>query len=111
MGKHIIPQRRGKGGLVYRSPSHRHVAPAQHLKPGKYEVKDIIHAPGRNSPLLVVAGENGKGFQIGFSGAFVGQSIEVGPSRAPSPGYTTALGKIPDGSIVHNIESKPGDGG
>lgn len=111
MGKHIIPQRRGKGSLMYRSPSHRHVAELQHLRPGKYEVKDIIHAPGRNAPLLVVAGTGGKGYQIGFSGAYVGQSIEVGPSVHSSTGHTLSLGKIPDGASVYNIESKPGDGG
>ncbi|EQD40576.1 50S ribosomal protein L2P, partial [mine drainage metagenome] len=49
MGKRIIPQRRGKGGLVYQSPSHRHVAKPIHLAEGKYSVKEIIHAPGRNA--------------------------------------------------------------
>lgn len=111
MGKHIIPQRRGKGSLVYRSPSHRHVGPAGHLRQGNYQVKDIIHAPGRNAPLLIVSGTGGKGYQIGFSGAYVGQTIDVGPAVKSAPGHTTSLGKIPDGTTVYNIESKPGDGG
>ncbi|GGM71969.1 50S ribosomal protein L2 [Thermogymnomonas acidicola] len=111
MGKHIVAQRRGRGGLVYRSPSHRHVAPIRHPSPGEYTVKDIIHAPGRNAPLLVLEDGTGKHqFQIAFNGAYVGQKLSVG-SGSPAPGCTLPLGSIPDGSLVYNIESMPGDGG
>jgi large subunit ribosomal protein L2 len=113
MGKPIIPQRRGKGGLVYRSPSHRHVAKPVHLGEGKYSVKGIIHAPGRNAPLLVLRNDNDKvsGYQIAFNGAHVGQEVTIGPGSGISDGSTTSLGMIPDGSTVYNIESQPGDGG
>lgn len=111
MGKHIIPQRRGKGGLVYRSPSHRHVAKPVHLPEGKYNVKDIIHAPGRNAPLLMIRNADRSGYQIAFNGAHVGQEVSIGPRSGIAEGSTTSLGVIPDGSTVYNIESQPGDGG
>ena len=111
MGKHIIPQRRGKGGLVYRSPSHRHVAKPVHLKPGEYRVEDIIHAPGRNAPLLLLRDKSDTNYQIAFNGAYVGQTVNVSMEGRPSDGLTTTLGNVPDGYVVHNIESHPGDGG
>ena len=112
MGKLIIPQRRGKGGLVYRSPSHRHLGEMKLVPPGTYKVEDIVHAPGRNSPVLILEGQNGKKLnQIAFNGAFKGQAIESSDSAPADIGNTLTLGSIPDGSYIHNIESKPGDGG
>lgn len=112
MGKLIIPQRRGKGGLVFRSPSHRHTGDMKLTPEGQYVVRDLIHAPGRNSPVLVLANENGEKYmQIAFNGAYVGQKITSGSKVGTSLGNTLTLGSIPDGSYVHNIESIPGDGG
>jgi large subunit ribosomal protein L2 len=111
MGKPIVAQRRGKGGLVYRSPSHRHVTPVKLPRDGQYLVKDIIHAPGRNVPLLVLSGADGtKSYQLGFRGAFVGEKLKSG-AEISGEGSTVPLGAIADGSVVHNIESMPGDGG
>ncbi len=112
MGKRIIPQRRGKGGLTYRSPSHRHVAPMRIPSDGTYTVRDIIHAPGRTGPVLVLSDGNGKKeYQIAFNGAFVDQKITVGKVDSAKTGDSTYLGLIPDGSLVYNIETVPGDGG
>ena len=112
MGKLIIPQRRGKGGLVYRSPSHRHVGELKLIPEGKYEIKDVIHAPGRSSPVLVLSGDDGRRFlQIAFNGAFQGQKLDSGKDVEALRGNTLALGSIPDGTYVHNLESMPGDGG
>ncbi len=112
MGKLIIPQRRGKGGLVYVSPSHRHVGELKLIPEGDYKVTDLIHAPGRNAPVLVLLNANGERYlQIAFNGAFVGQNLVSGHKVNVSPGNTLSLGTVPDGSYVHNIESIPGDGG
>ncbi|HLH85995.1 MAG TPA: 50S ribosomal protein L2 [Thermoplasmataceae archaeon] len=112
MGKPIIPQRRGKGGLVYRSPSHRHLGDIRLVPDGEYKVEDIIHAPGRNAPLLLMSGNDGSSYlQIAVNGSFVGQKILSGSSAPVEKGNTLSLGQIPDGTYVHNIESKPGDGG
>lgn len=112
MGKHIIPQRRGKGGLVYKSPSHRHVKDVKLPSDGKYKISDIIHAPGRTGPLMVIEDEDGrKDYQIAYLGAYVGETIAVGKAEQIANGVTTTLGNIPDGSSVYNIEGTPGDGG
>jgi large subunit ribosomal protein L2 len=112
MGKLIIPQRRGKGGLVYRSPSHRHVGDLKLIPEGEYKVTDLIHAPGRNSPVLVLTNSNGeKHLQIAFNGAYVGQTIISGSQGNAVQGNTVSLGAVPDGQYIHNIESIPGDGG
>ncbi|MHB8396125.1 MAG: 50S ribosomal protein L2 [Thermoplasmataceae archaeon] len=114
MGKHIVAQRRGKGGLVYKSPSHRHLGESRLPPEGTYKVIDIIHAPGRNAPVIQIEAENGKrSYQLAYNGAFVGE--EVFSSGADETrnrrGITATLGSMPDGSIVHNIECNPGDGG
>lgn len=112
MGKLIIPQRRGKGGIIFRSPSHRHVSDMKLIPEGQYEIKDLVHAPGRSSPVLVLANANGeKHFQIAFNGAYVGQKLSSGSNIGSSLGNTLTLGSIPDGAYIHNIESIPGDGG
>lgn len=112
MGKPIIAQRRGKGGLIYRSPSHRHLSPISIPKDGEYVVKDIVHAPGRTSPVLHLDGGSNKDqYQIAFNGAYVSQKVKIGKEENPKNGDTTYLGFISDGSLVHNLETVPGDGG
>lgn len=112
MGKRIITQRRGKGGMVYQSPSHRHLSPMRIPADGMYKVKDIVHAPGRNSPVLVLKDEKGREtYQIAFNGAYVDQNVRIGRVENPKSGDSTYLGLIPDGSFVYNIETVPGDGG
>ena len=112
MGKLIIPQRRGKAGLVYRSPSHRHVGEIKLMPEGKYKVEDVIHAPGRTSPVLVLKAEDGRKMnQIAFNGAYRGQEIVSALDTKAEIGNSMMLGSIPDGSYIHNIESMPGDGG
>jgi large subunit ribosomal protein L2 len=112
MGKLIIAQRRGKGSLVYRSPSHRHVSAMKIPTDGMYNVKDIIHAPGRNSPVLILGGPKLKDqYQIAFNGAYVDQKVKIGKIEEPKTGDSTFLGFIPDGALVHNLETVPGDGG
>lgn len=111
MGKLISAQRRGKGGMVYRSPGHRHLSRMVLPRSGEYRVEDIMHAPGRNTPVLLLKDQEGrKSYQIAFNGASVGQEIHSGGDQAQE-GFTTTLGLIPDGTRVHNIESIPGDGG
>ena len=112
MAKRLRTQRRGSGGNQYRSPSHRHVddirLPA--FSEGNGVVKDLIHAPGRTSPLAVIDYENGVDYQIAAEGMFVGQKVTVGAGSV-RPGNIMALASIPEGTEVHNIEGQPGDGG
>ena len=112
MGKRLITQRRGRGGSHYRSPSHRHVddvrLPA--FSEGEGMIKDLIQAPGRTSPLAVIDFNGVTDYQLAVAGTKVGQKIIVGGSKVVA-GNITILSSIPEGTPIHNVEGKPGDGG
>ena len=112
MGKRLRPQRRGRGTPRYRSPSHRHVddvrLPA--FAEGAGTITDLIHAPGRTSPLAVVDFGGDVDYQLAAEGMSVGQTIDVGSGKV-SIGNIMKLSEIPEGTAVHNIEKSPGDGG
>jgi len=112
MGKRLITQRRGRGGSQYRSPSHRHVddvrLPA--FNNGSGIITDLIHAPGRTSPLAEVDFDGKKDYLLAVEGTKVGQELIVGKGEIV-PGNIMTLMDIPEGTPIHNIESLPGDGG
>ena len=111
MGKRLIPQRRARGGSHYRSPSHRHV---DDIRIPHYEaegtIKDLIQAPGRTSPLAVIDFEGKKSYQLAVEGTRVGQKISLG-GEVVKAGNILTLANIPEGTLVHNVEGQPGDGG
>ncbi len=112
MAKRLIPQRRGRGGPHYRSPSHRHVddvkLPA--FDEGQGTIKDLIQAPGRTSPLAVIDFDGKTDYQLAVEGTKVGQTIVVGSDKITA-GNISTLSKIAEGTFIHNVEAKPGDGG
>ena len=112
MGKRLIPQRRGRGTPTYRSPSHRHVddvrLPA--IAEGTAVIKDLIQAPGRTSPLAVLDLNGRTDYQLAVEGTKVGQTIIIG-GNVVAAGNITKLSLIPEGTLVHNVEARPGDGG
>jgi large subunit ribosomal protein L2 len=112
MGKRLITQRRGRGGSQYLSPSHRHVDDVRHpsFNEGTGVVTDLIHAPGRTSPLTEVVFNGKKDYLLAAEGVKVGQKLTVGPGEI-RPGNIMTLSNIPEGTPVHNIEGVPGDGG
>ncbi|MEM4245785.1 MAG: 50S ribosomal protein L2 [Candidatus Bathyarchaeia archaeon] len=120
MGKRILVRRRGRSGSVFLPPTHRRVAPAaypaiddERLQAGvRGVVEDFAHDPGRAAPLAMIRFENGKRFYVPApEGLSLGKEITIA-SRAPSEiGNVMPLGSIPEGTLVCNIELKPGDGG
>ena len=113
MGKRIRAQRKGKGG-IYSSPSHRYRGKASHpkIKGGGGKVKTILHDPGRTAPVAKVEYENKeKGLIIAAADLAEDQKIEVGDDATLKIGNILPLARIPEGSLIHNIELKPGDGG
>jgi len=112
MGKRLIPQRRGRGGSHYRSPSHRHVEDVRipHYAEATGTIVDLIQAPGRTSPLAVIDFNGKRTHQIAVEGTSVGQTIEIGTGTVRT-GNILALGSIPEGTSVNNVEGLPGDGG
>ncbi|EQB64751.1 MAG: hypothetical protein AMDU3_IPLC00004G0329 [Thermoplasmatales archaeon I-plasma] len=114
MGKRIVVQRRGKGGLTYRSPSHRHYGQIKYPKDTNWEgrVEKLLRDPGHYAPVAVVkmSDESNRHF-IAHNGMFAGQKIRGGADVPSNIGNTLPLGLIPDGSVVYNVEIKPGSGG
>ncbi|UCE73471.1 MAG: 50S ribosomal protein L2 [Methanomassiliicoccales archaeon] len=113
MGKRIRAQRKGKGG-IYSSPSHRFRGQASHprIKRGTGKVKTIVQDPGRTAPVAKVKyNNNEKGLIIAPVDLRSEQKIEVGEEASLNIGNILPLKRIPEGTNVHNIELKPGDGG
>jgi large subunit ribosomal protein L2 len=73
-------------------------------------IKDLIQAPGRTSPLAVIDFEGKKSYQLAVEGTRVGQKISLGGDVVQA-GNILALANIPEGTLVHNVEGQPGDGG
>jgi len=116
MGKRLRQQRQGKGSPTYRSPSHIHPGPARYPPPTSETVKarviELLHDPGRYTPLARVVTENGLEFLMpAAEGMYVGQVIEMGPQARPEPGNILPVGMIPEGTAIYNVEIRPGDGG
>lgn len=116
MGKNLITQKRGKGGPRWRAPSHRYIGVAQHRQPTAQQIEgkitDLLHCPGHSAPLMEVAYADGqKTITIAPEGVRQGDVVSAGKESAVEIGNTSFLGDLPEGTVVHNIESAPGDGG
>ena len=113
MGKRIIQQRRGRGTKTYTSPSFRFKGEVKHLEIATSGVvTDLIHCAGHSSPLMEVNCLSGEKF-LAFAphGIRVGDSIGMGAGNEVTSGNVLPLKEIPEGTLVHNIELRPGDGG
>ncbi len=118
MGKRILVQRKGRGGIQFRSRAHLKIAPARYppqigLKTVvKGVVKGILHEPSRHTPISLIELEDGtKFYYVAPEGIYEGQEIEIGPGAEIRTGNILPLSRIPDGTLVSNVEIRPGDGG
>ena len=118
MGKRTITRKRGTGSPVYRSNSHRFLADVKHLKYNKNDslikgkVMDILKCPGHTAPLMKVVYENKEElYLIAPNNIRVNDEIEYGLNSSLNNGSTLPLKAIPEGTLIFNIESLPGDGG
>ncbi|OIO66302.1 50S ribosomal protein L2 [Candidatus Woesearchaeota archaeon CG_4_10_14_0_2_um_filter_57_5] len=116
MPKNLIQQKRGKGSLSYRSPSHRFGADIKHraLSTDTHTgtVMDIVHSPGHSSPLCKIRYADGTDvITVATDGIFVKQQVVNGADAEVKSGNTLPLSAIPDGTLICNIEGLPGDGG
>lgn len=76
------------------------------------EVVSIEYDPNRTARIALLQYVDGeKAYIIAPSGIKVGQTIIAGESVAPEIGNAMHLVNVPLGTIVHNIELKPGKGG
>ena len=112
MGKRLIQQRRGRGTLTYRGPKFRFKGKVKHHHletSGK--VIDFVHCAAHSAPLMKVAYLTGEEvLNFAQEGIKIGDEITVGGSTIKD-GNVLALKEIPEGTLIHNIELSPGDGG
>ncbi|MCS7103616.1 MAG: 50S ribosomal protein L2 [Candidatus Korarchaeum sp.] len=117
MGKRLLVQRKGRGGIQFRAKDHLKVAPARYPQDNMNEllrgvIKEFVHEPGRHTPISLVELENEQKFYyIPPEGVHVGQEIQIGPGAEVRTGNVLPLSDIPDGTLVCNVEIRPGDGG
>ncbi len=75
-------------------------------------VKTIEYDPNRTARIALVEYADGKkSYIIAPTGLKVGQTIMSGRGVAPEIGNTLYLSEIPLGTLIHNIELRPGQGG
>ncbi|GAB1535227.1 50S ribosomal protein L2 [Geovibrio sp. ADMFC3] len=75
-------------------------------------VKTIEYDPNRSARIALVAYEDGeKRYILAPIGMNVGDVIHSGLSADIKPGNAKALKDIPVGTVVHNVELRPGKGG
>ncbi|HDI12086.1 MAG TPA: 50S ribosomal protein L2 [Candidatus Bathyarchaeota archaeon] len=120
MGKRIRVQRRGRGAPTWRASTHKRVAPAEYPPVSKKEIEgyirakitDLVHDPGRGTPLAEIKTENGEVFYtVAVEGIYKGQEIMIGNKAPIEIGNIHPIGSIPEGTMICNIELSPGDGG
>ena len=74
-------------------------------------VKTIEYDPNRTSRIALVCYADGeKRYILAPQGLKVGQTIMSGSGIAPEIGNTLTLAEIPFGTLIHNIELRPGQG-
>jgi len=116
MGKRIIPQRRGRGSPTYTAPSHRYLGKLEYINPPKEilkgEIRDLVNSVGHSAPIMVIEYEDGQTCLIPAPiGVRVGQEVQIGDKVDIKAGNTAQLGNMPAGTVVCNIENRPGDCG
>jgi len=75
-------------------------------------VDSIQYDPNRTARIaLLIYADGEKRYMLAPNGLEVGQTVVSGNEVAPEIGNSLPLGKIPLGTIVHNIELHPGQGG
>ncbi len=116
MGKPITQQKRGKGSPRYRALSKKYIGRVIHLKNSKEnrkgEIIDLVNCPGHYAPIAKVKYDNGENnLMLAPEGIKVGDEVEAGSKVDIKPGNVIELKNIPEGTLIYNIESQPGDGG
>jgi large subunit ribosomal protein L2 len=76
------------------------------------KVATIEYDPNRSSYIALINYADGfKSYILAPSQTKVGDTVQSGPGSDIRPGNCLALGEMPVGTIVHNVEMKAGQGG
>ena len=119
----LVSQKRGSGrnnaGKItvrHKGGGHKHKYSLVDFKRRKDGIRGIVktieYDPNRSANISLIQYEDGtKAYILAPKGIKVGQEIYSGPDADIKPGNALALKDIPVGTVVHNIELKPGKGG
>ena len=113
MGKRIRAQRKGSSPR-YRVASHRF--PGSNRMPRENdivgEVTELVHSPVHSAPLARLKLPDGDTtLVVATEGISIGSNVAIGNNVSLKPGNITAIGNIPEGTAINNLELRPGDGG
>jgi large subunit ribosomal protein L2 len=116
MGKKLRVQRRGRGTPTFRGSKKNKISPVKYpeLKIKKFNgsVSKLLHESGRGAPVAYIEFEEGTGYYTpAIEGLYIGQQISYGNNVPVSIGNIVSVGLIPEGTMVCNVELRPGDGG
>lgn len=105
----------GKMTMRYIGGGHRKMLRVIDFKRDKAGIKGIVktieYDPNRSARIALVFYSDGeKRYIVAPNGLRVGQTIMSGPSAPPEIGNALALKDIPLGTLIHNIEMRPGQG-
>ncbi|MCX6243767.1 MAG: 50S ribosomal protein L2 [Bacteroidetes bacterium] len=118
----LLPQRKsggrnneGKMTMRYMGGGHKQMYRIIDFKRDKESipgiVKTIEYDPGRTARIALVFYNDGeKRYIIAPHGLKVGQTVISGKGCSPEIGNTLYLSEIPFGTIIHNVELRPGQG-
>lgn len=119
----IIPQRstggrnnRGKMTVRFRGGGHKQAYRLIDFRRDKWNiparVSSIEYDPNRSARIALVQYEDGeKRYILAPNGLQVGDRVMAGPEAEIRTGNALPLTRIPVGTMIHNIELKPGKGG
>ena len=105
----------GRISVRYRGGGHKRLIRIVDFKRDKdgipAVVKTIEYDPNRSARIALVFYADGeKRYIVAPNGLQVGATIMSGPDATPDLGNTLPLENIPVGTVIHNIELRPGQG-
>ncbi|MCS7004917.1 MAG: 50S ribosomal protein L2 [Cytophagales bacterium] len=106
----------GKMTVRYRGGGHKKRYRLVDFKRNRHgipaKVKSIEYDPNRSARIALIYYADGvKSYILAPEGLKVGDTVISGPDVPPDLGNALPLSAIPIGTIIHNIELKPGKGG
>jgi len=106
---------RGRVTVRHRGGGHKRryrIVDFKRDKAGAATVMSIEYDPNRTARIALVLFEDGmKRYIVAPNGVTVGDTVASGDDVAVERGNSRSLGSLPTGTLVHNIEVTPGNGG
>ena len=106
----------GKMTMRYLGGGHKRSYRIIDFKRDKFDIEGVVHSieydPNRTCRIALIHYVDGeKRYIIAPNGLEVDQKIKSGDKAEPEVGNALQLKNIPLGTVIHNIELKPGQGG